>query len=75
MKIIIEEDGDRLDISNENFNVDNFVSIRIRRGKTESGIVCEERDLSMDVTAEELYSAAKAFYEMRTRRRKADKLL
>ena len=76
MKIQINEDESELEITDEDFNVDNYLRLTLKqRTQIGSGEETTSAIASMDVTAEELFAAAKAFYEMRTRRRQADKLL
>jgi len=65
MKIEIDYDEQKLEITDDGFDVDNFVNIQVK-GDISQGI---------DVPIEELYTATKAFYEKRTRMREADNLI
>ena len=66
MEVKIYCDEDNLIITDEGFEVDNYVTILIES---------EEKKWQTDVPIEDLYSAVKAFYEKRTRAREANNLL
>ena len=76
MQITIQEEDKQIIISNDYFEVDNFVSLIIERTeKTEDEDEHPVVETSIEVPIDELYSAIKTFYDHRIRERKADNLL
>ena len=72
MEVKIYCDEDNLIITDESFEVDNYVTILIKRNVGQEDGLCTSQT---DVPIEDLYSAVKAFYEKRTRAREANNLL
>lgn len=67
MKTEIKEDDRKIVISTDELDNDNFVDLSI--------YVDEGDMIEATIPVEELYTAAKAFYEMRGRRQRHDNLL
>ena len=58
MKTILEEDNNSIEISNENFEGYNFVSLKVKDDACEAYV---------EISISELYSAVRSFYEHKKR--------